>query len=97
MDEGTLSRGEFTTMGLRKLPNSVIIGSTTAGADGDVAFFPLPDGKKVTFTGTGAYYPEWEVCQRKGVKIDIEVKPTLNSIKEGRDLLIEKAIEYIIN
>ncbi|MFV0536230.1 MAG: S41 family peptidase [Dysgonomonas sp.] len=97
VDEGTLSRGEFTAMGLRKLPNSVIIGSTTAGADGDVAFFPLPDGKKVTFTGTGTYYPEWELCQRKGVKIDIEVKPTLNSIKEGRDLLIEKAIEYIIN
>jgi len=40
---------------------------------------------------------QWEILQRKGVKIDIPVSPTVNDIKEGRDVWIEKAIEIIEN
>lgn len=38
----TQSHGEFSSMAYRKAPNSAIIGSTTAGADGNVGHFYLP-------------------------------------------------------
>lgn len=33
---------------------------------------------------------------RKGVKIDIGVRPTNEEIRNGQDVWIEKAIEYIL-
>jgi len=95
VNEGTQSHGEFSAIAYRKAPRSAIIGSTTAGADGNVALFKLPGDITVQYTGLGAYYPDWEVCQRAGVKIDIHVRPTVDEIRNGQDVLIEKAIEYI--
>jgi C-terminal processing protease CtpA/Prc len=43
----------------------------------------------------GIYYPDGEETQRIGIVPDIEVKPTIQGIREGRDELMEKAIEII--
>lgn len=96
VSEGTQSHGEFSSMAYRKAPNSTIIGSTTAGADGNVGHFYLPGNAVFTYTALGAYYPNWGICQRKGVTIDIEVRPTNEEIRKGQDVWIEKAIEYIV-
>lgn len=96
VNEGTQSHGEFSSMAYRKAPRSVIIGSQTAGADGNIQTFSLPDNISVTYTGLGTYYPNWEVCQRVGLKIDIPVRPTVKGIKEGRDELLEEAIKFIM-
>ncbi|RHJ86575.1 S41 family peptidase [Parabacteroides sp. AM08-6] len=95
VNEGTQSHGEFSSMAYRKAPQSAVIGSTTAGADGNYSYISLPGKKLVTFTALGAYYPNWEICQRKGVKIDIEARPTNEEIRNGQDVWIEKAIQYI--
>ena len=42
-------------------------------------------------SGIGILYPDGTETQRKGVKIDIEVKPTIEGIKAGKDELFEKA------
>lgn len=97
VDENTQSAGESTAMQHRLAPNSLIIGRQTAGADGAVYRIPIPGGGFFKYTWNGAYYPNWEILQRKGVKIDIPVSPTVNDIKEGRDVWIEKAIEIIEN
>ena len=96
VNEGTQSHGEFSSMAYRKAPQSAIIGSTTAGADGNIGSFYLPGKATCIYTALGAYYPNWEQCQRKGVKIDIEVRPTNQEIRNGQDVWIEKAIEYIL-
>lgn len=95
VNEETQSYGEFSAMAYRKAPQSVIIGSTTAGADGNIGYFYLPGNIRVTYTALGAYYPYWKLCQRKGVDIDMEVLPTTEDISKGQDVWIEKAIEYI--
>ena len=46
-------------------------------------------------SGTGVYYPDGSETQRVGVKLVMEVKPTIRGIIEGRDELLEKAIEMI--
>lgn len=97
VNEGTQSHGEFSAMAYRKAPRSAIIGSQTAGADGNIQTFYLPGNISITYTGLGTYYPDWEVCQREGLKIDIPVRPTVKGVKEGRDELIEEAIKYITN
>lgn len=95
VNEDTQSRVEFLTMGLQSRPNTITIGSQTAGADGDCVNIPLLNFKNTRYSGLGVLYPDGTDAQRTGVKIDIEVYPTIEGIKAGRDELLEKAIEVI--
>jgi C-terminal processing protease CtpA/Prc len=95
VDEGTQSSAEYHAMGFRVAPNAKIIGSTTAGADGNVSYIGLPGGVGTMFTGIGVYYPDGTETQRIGIVPDIEVKPTIEGFRAGRDEVLEKAIEWI--
>jgi C-terminal processing protease CtpA/Prc len=95
VNEQTQSSAEYHAMAYQKAPNVTVIGSTTAGADGNVSFFYLPGGIKTCITGIGVYYPDGTETQRVGIVPDIVVKPTIQGIREGRDELVEKAIEII--
>jgi carboxyl-terminal processing protease len=94
VNENSQSHAEYTTMGLQTLPNVVTMGSQTAGADGNINYFDYPGMKYGgRYTYYGVYYPDGTETQRVGVKIDIEVKPTIEGIRQGRDEVLEKAIE----
>ena len=95
VNEYTQSQGETHVMIYQTAPNAVVIGSTTAGADGSVTNFKLPGNIRVSMTGAGVYYPDGGNIQRVGVRIDEIVKPTIEGIKAGRDELLERAIEII--
>ena len=95
VDASTQSSAEYTTMALSTAPNSIVIGSTTAGADGNISKIILPGGITTWFSGKGVFYPDGTEAQRKGVKIDIPIRPTIKGITEGRDELLDKAIEII--
>ena len=92
VNEETQSHAEFLAMALQTAPNAVTIGSQTAGADGNVVKIVFPGGFITSMSGLGIYYPDGTETQRKGVKIDIIVKPTAKGIIEGRDEVLEKAI-----
>lgn len=77
--------------------NTTIIGSTTAGADGGRTDISLPGGLTTTFTGYGYYYADGNEVQGIGIIPDIEVKPTIKGVREGRDEVLEKAIKLLIN
>ncbi len=95
VNEQTQSQAEYTTMAFQAAPNTIVVGSQTAGADGNVVTLPLPGGIKTMFSGLGVYYPDGTNTQRTGVKIDHYVSPTIEGIKAGRDELLEKALELI--
>ena len=80
-------------MAFQTADNVVTIGSQTSGTDGNFAEFEYLGGYRIVITGTGVLYPDGTETQRRGLKIDIEVKPTLAGIREGRDEVLEKAIE----
>ena len=94
-NEITQSLGEYTVMAFKATGNATVIGSQTAGADGRIAYILLPGGLKTSISGRGVYYPNKRETQRIGIVPDIEVKPTIKGIQEGRDELIEKAIEMV--
>lgn len=95
VNEKSQSQAEYTAMAFRAAKNSTIIGSTTAGADGNVSEILLPGGLQTMISGIGIYYPNGKETQRIGIVPDIMVKPTIKGIKEGKDEVLEKAIEII--
>jgi C-terminal processing protease CtpA/Prc len=95
VDETTQSSAEFHSMAFRAVPGAVVIGSTTAGADGNVSTIPIPGGLSSYISGLGVYYPDGRGTQRVGIKPDIWVTPTIAGLRAGRDELVEAAIQFI--
>jgi C-terminal processing protease CtpA/Prc len=96
VDEITQSQAEYTTMAFRSSPRATVIGSTTAGADGNVSTIPLPGGLRSLISGIGVFYPNKKPTQRIGILPDRRVTPTVAGIRAGRDELIEAAIREIM-
>jgi len=97
VNELSQSQAEYTAMAFRAGDNTTIVGSTTAGADGNVSTIMLPGGLRTMISGIGVHYPDGGKTQRVGIVPDVEVRPTINGIKNGKDELIEKAIEIILS
>ena len=95
INEITQSQAEFSSMAFRAGINTTIIGSTTAGADGNVTYINLPGGLVTGISGIGVYYPDGRGTQRVGIIPDIWVEPTIEGIREGRDELLEMAVKLI--
>ena len=95
INEITQSQAEYTTMAFKVAPKVTVIGSTTAGADGNVSTFYLPGNIRTMISGIGVYYPNGTETQRIGIVPDIEIKPTIEGLKNNKDELLEKAIELI--
>lgn len=91
----TGSDAEFTAMAFRAA-GATIVGSQTAGADGNVSKVPLPGGLFTRISGVGVFYPNEKPTQRAGIVPDVVVKPTIADIREGRDPVLAKAIRLIV-
>jgi len=96
VNEESQSAAEYTTMAFQSSPNVTVIGSTTAGADGNVSTIVLPGGISTLISGIGILYPDGTETQRKGVKIDEIVKPTIAGIQAGKDEPLERAEAIIL-
>jgi len=96
VDETTLSQAEYTTMALRTAPGALVIGSTTAGADGNVSTIPLPGGLRTMISGIGVFYPDGRPTQRVGIVPDVVVKPTIAAVRAGKDEVLDEAIRRIL-
>jgi C-terminal processing protease CtpA/Prc len=96
VNEFSQSQAEYTAMAFRAGASTKIVGSTTAGADGNVSTIMLPGGLRTLISGIGVYYPDGKCTQRVGIVPDIVVEPTIKGIKNGKDELMEKAIELIL-
>jgi len=93
LNESTQSHAEWTSMALQATPGSVTIGSQTSGADGNASKLYLTGNYFTYLTGLGIFYPDGKQTQRTGIRVDIEVKPTIKGIRDGKDEVLEKALE----
>ncbi|WP_316803978.1 S41 family peptidase [Pedobacter nototheniae] len=93
INEETQSLAELSVMALRTRPNTIVIGSQTAGADGSVGMqIPFPGGLSTAFTQIGVYHLNGKETQRIGIIPDIEVHQTVEGIKTDKDDVLEKAL-----
>lgn len=95
-NENTQSKGEWYTMMLRQLSkNTTIIGSQTAGTDGDLKLLNIPGGYQFIFTGNGIFYPDGKETQRIGIVPDINFKPSFSEIAGAEDAHLKRAVKFI--
>ena len=92
-NQQTQSQAEYTCMVLRVVPNSVVVGSQTAGTDGDLTVFKISQNFLTGFTTLGWFYPDGTQTQRIGIVPDSVVYITHEGIRRGRDEVLEKAIK----
>ena len=94
VNEISLSQAEYTSMAFRAA-GATIVGSTTAGADGNVSTVPLPGGFNFIISGIGVFYPDNRPTQRVGIVPDILVTPTIAGIRAGVDEVLQTAIGVV--
>ena len=92
-NQETQSQAEYSCMILRAMQNSVIIGSQTAGTDGNITSFKISQDIQTGFTTRGVYYPNGDSTERIGIVPDSVVYPTREGIRHGRDEVLEKALQ----
>ena len=93
--KGRKVTGKHPYKKIQNNPYTITIGSQSAGANGNISKFTLPLGILGAFSGLGWYYPDGWVVNRQGVKIDHEIRPTLEGIRDGRDEMLEAALSLI--
>jgi len=91
-NENTQSHAEYSCMYLRAMPGSVIVGSQTAGADGNISYWNLTQDISAGYTSLGVYWPDGGNTQRIGIVPDSVVIPSQRDIIAGRDAVLEKAL-----
>ncbi len=94
-DERTQSQGEYSVMALQTIPGAVTIGSRTAGGDGVQTLIPMGNKMALAYSGYGIFYPDKTPTQRRGVRIDMEATKTAESVIKGKDVALERALEYL--
>ena len=95
VDEGTQSAAEYHAMAFRAV-GGVVVGSTTAGADGNISHVVLPGNASVRFSGLGVFYPDRRPTQRVGIVPDVVALPTIAGVAAGRDEVVEAALRIIL-
>jgi C-terminal processing protease CtpA/Prc len=96
INQDAVSQSEHTGLIFRAMANTVFIGTPTAGANGDVTSFIIPGGITLGFSGQGVWWPDGSQLQRKGLQPDILVNPTIKGLIEGKDEILDKALESLI-
>lgn len=92
VDEVSQSAAEYTTMMLRKVPGAVVIGSNTAGADGNITYLQPAYDMRFGWTSLGVFYPNGDSTQRIGIVPDTFAYPTKEGVRNHRDYVLEKAL-----
>ncbi|MFI5201342.1 MAG: S41 family peptidase [Candidatus Kapaibacterium sp.] len=92
VNEETLSRAEYFAMAFSKAPKSIIVGSQTAGADGNTDYTTFPTEITTYYTSWGISYADGRQTQRVGIVPNIVVRPTIADIRAGIDPVLDTAI-----
>jgi C-terminal processing protease CtpA/Prc len=97
INENTQSKAECMVMMLQTAPNVTVIGSQTAGADGQNCPFKIMKGFNTYFTSQGVFYPNKKQTQRIGIEPDIEVSRTIRDYQVINDEVLNRAMKLILD
>jgi C-terminal processing protease CtpA/Prc len=61
-----------------------------------VSSIPLPGGLSSMISGIGVFYPDKRPTQRVGIVPDVEVRPTIEGIRLGKDEVLDAAVRLIL-
>jgi C-terminal processing protease CtpA/Prc len=92
----TYSAAENFVLVMQQMRQVTTMGTTTAGSTGQPLIFRLPHGIVAGITTKRDMTPEGEDFVGVGLAPQLEVLDSAESIAEGRDLLLERAVEHLL-
>lgn len=96
-DHGTGSTSEVFAAGLQETGRATVIGETSAGAVLPSLFEKLPTGSIFQYAISDYRSPHDILIEGRGVKPNIEVPITPDSLRAGRDEQLDAAVKLISN
>jgi carboxyl-terminal processing protease len=94
---GTASASEILAGALRDRERAILVGQRTFGKGSVQLVFDLSDGSSVHVTSARWFTPDRHQLDQQGLEPDIAVEITQEAIDNGRDEILNRAIEYLQN
>ena len=94
IDERTAGEGERAGLFFESANKTIFIGSPSAGAISEVSNFAVPGGIVITLSGRDYRHSNGGQIQRLGIQPAVTVTPTLDGIRQGKDEVLDTAIQY---
>lgn len=94
-DARAISYGESVMGYVEAFRLGTIVGSATAGTNGNVNTFSVPSGMTITFTGMRVTRHDGSPFHLVGVQPDVPIEPTVAGIQAGRDEVLERALDVL--
>lgn len=91
----TFSAAEDFLVAFDNSKRGLKIGQKTGGSTGQPISFDLPEGGKMRVCTKRDMYPDGKEFIGIGITPDIEITETIESIQNGRDIVLEKAITIL--
>jgi C-terminal processing protease CtpA/Prc len=91
----TVSYPENYLMPVEHLHLAEIVGTPTAGTTGNFAPFVVPGGYQIFWTAMRSEKPDGSRFHGVGIQPTVRVAPTLRGVIEGRDEILEKALDVV--
>lgn len=92
---GTASASEILAGALHDRERAVLVGQRTFGKGSVQLVFDLSDGSSVHVTSSRWFTPDRHLIDQQGLEPDFVVEITQEAIDNGRDEVLDRAIEYL--
>ena len=87
----TSSAAEISAWVLHQAGRAILIGRPTNGSVLGSRYYPLPDGGSIQIAVDNVTMPDGTVLESRGIAPDIEIEPTPDQLRAGRDPALEAA------
>jgi C-terminal processing protease CtpA/Prc len=92
----TFSAAEDFLVAWKNSGRGKIAGDYSGGSTGQPLYFALPGGGSARVCTKRDTFPNGEVWVGKGIAPDIMVRPTVADVRAGRDTVLDRATEYLL-
>lgn len=92
VDGGCVSACEELVEPFKDSGRGIIVGETTEGSSGIPYTYDFHNGMCLKVSVKRQYFPDGSEFEGVGIKPDVEAHPTIESLRSGRDLILEKAL-----
>ncbi len=94
---GCISACEELVEPFKNSGRGTLVGETTQGSSGLPYTYNFDNGMTLKIAVKRLYFPDGSEFEGVGIKPDVEVHPTIESLRSGHDVILEKALEIATN
>jgi len=92
VDGGCASACEELVGPFKENHRGTLVGETTEGSSGPAYMQDLGNDMKIAIAAKRQYFPDGAEFEGVGIKPDFEVRPSVEDMRNGRDVALEKAL-----